>query len=102
MDLQVNKLCLFTGASHNCFTIMRRDTKLIKIFNKIINETNLFQNFKIIHGLQKINKVYFFRIPFNINNKIAKSHYDTIRKKFIKWFPTKINKVYFMELLKVV
>jgi len=46
MDSQVNKHSLFTGAPQNCFTILRGDTELIKIFNKIIDETYPKNNHK--------------------------------------------------------
>ena len=39
--------------------------------------------------------------PITINNKVAKSHYDTIRKKFIKWSNDGVFKQTFDECLNL-
>ena len=39
--------------------------------------------------------------PVNINNKVAKSHYDTIRKKFVKWSNDGIFKLAFDECMNL-
>ena len=93
------------------------DTELIKIFNKIIDETypknnhkkyysneyylvNIFQMLNDINKWETLKKLKSYE-PININNKIAKSHYDTIRKKFIKWCKDGIFKKAFDECINL-
>ena len=89
------------------------DIELIKIFNKIIDNkykvtkhkkyysneyylTNIFEMLNDINKWKTLIKLKSYE-PVNINNKVAKSHYDTIRKKFVKWSNDGIFKLAFDE-----
>ena len=77
------------------------DPQLIKIFNNILNNKYPKNNHKVYYSneyylnnifymLNDINKWKTLELiklynPVLINNKLAKTHYDTIRKKFNKW-----------------
>jgi hypothetical protein len=93
------------------------DTELIKIFNKIIDDkykvnkhkkyysneyylTNIFVMLNDINKWKTLIKLKSYE-PVNINNKIAKSHYDTIRKKFVKWSNDGIFKLAFYEIMNL-
>jgi hypothetical protein len=91
------------------------DIELIKIFNKIIDNkykvtkhkkyysneyylTNIFEMLNDINKWKTLIKLKSYE-PVNINNKVAKSHYDTIRKKFVKWSNDGIFKLAFDECM---
>ena len=93
------------------------DKKLIEIFDKIIvnkysnnnhkkfysNEyylINIFEMIKDINKWETLTKLKSYK-PILINNKLAKSHYDTIRKKFIKWCRDGIFKLAFDECMNL-
>jgi hypothetical protein len=93
------------------------DIKLIEIFNKIINDRykmnkhkkyysneyyliNIFEMLNDINKWKTLNKLKSYE-PVLINNKLAKSHYDTIRKKFIKWSNDGIFKSAFEECINL-
>ena len=93
------------------------DIKLIEIFNKIINDRykmnkhkkyysneyyliNIFEMLNDINKWKTLNKLKSYE-PVLINNKLAKSHYDTIRKKFIKWSNDGIFKLAFEECINL-
>jgi hypothetical protein len=93
------------------------DKKLIEIFDKIIvnkysnnnhkkfysNEYYLINIFEMINDINKwetLTKLKSYK-PILINNKLAKSHYDTIRKKFIKWCRDGIFKLAFDECMNL-
>ena len=93
------------------------DIELIKIFNKIIDNkykvtkhkkyysneyylTNIFEMLNDINKWKTLIKLKSYE-PVNINNKVAKSHYDTIRKKFVKWTNDGIFKLAFNECLNL-
>jgi len=92
------------------------DTKLIEILNKIINNKynnnhkkyysneyyliNIFEMLNDINKWKTLSKLKSFE-PVLINNKLAKTHYDTIRKKFIKWSNDGIFKLAFVECLNL-
>ena len=93
------------------------DNKLIEIFNKIINDkykTNkhkkyysneyyLINIFEMLNDINKWNSLAKLKTynPVLINNNKSKSHYDTIRKKFIKWSKDNIFKLAFQECLNL-
>ena len=93
------------------------DLELIKILSKIIdnkycknnhkkyysNEYYLINIFEMLNDVNKwktLNKLKSFE-PVNINNKIAKNHHDTIRKKFLKWCKDGIFKLAFDECINL-
>lgn len=93
------------------------DNKLIEIFNKIINnkyKTNkhkkyysneyyLINIFEMLNDINKWNSLAKLKTynPVLINNNKSKSHFDTIRKKFIKWTKDNIFKLAFQECLNL-
>ena len=77
------------------------NTQLISIFNEVINDkysktkhktyysneyylTNIFEMLNDINKWETLVKLKTYN-PVSINNKIATTHYSTIRKKFNKW-----------------
>lgn len=93
------------------------DIKLIEIFNKIINDKykvnkhkkyysneyyliNIFEMLNDINKWKTLLKLKSYELVL-INNKLAKSHYDTIRKKFIKWAKDGIFKLAFEECINL-
>jgi len=77
------------------------DTELINIFNEVIDNkynktkhktyysneyylTNIFEMLNDINKWETLKKLKTYN-PVIINNKIASTHYSTIRKKFNKW-----------------
>jgi len=93
------------------------NTELIKIFNKIIDKTysknnhkkyylndyyliNIFEMLNDINKWETLTKLKSYE-PILINNKFAKSHFDTIRKKFIKWSNDGIFKKAFDECINL-
>jgi len=91
------------------------DLELIKIINKIIedkypknnhkkfysNEYYLINIFEMLNDINKwetLTKLKSYN-PVFINKKVAKTHYDTIRKKFIKWAKDGIFKTAFDECI---
>ena len=77
------------------------DIKLINIFNEVINEKytktkhkiyysneyyliNIFEMLNDINKWKTLQKLKSYN-PVFINNKLASTHYSTIRKKFNKW-----------------
>lgn len=94
------------------------DNKLIEIFNKIINDKykpnkhkkyysneyyliNIFEMLNDINKWKSLTKLKTYNpILINNNNK-SKSHYDTIRKKFIKWSKDNIFKLAFQECINL-
>lgn len=77
------------------------DTELINIFNEVINNkynktkhityysneyylTNIFEMLNDINKWETLKKLKSYN-PIVINNKIANTHFSTIRKKFNKW-----------------
>ena len=105
------------------------DLKLIEIFTKIIdnkykvnkhkkyysNEYYLKNIFLMLNDINKwivhlqmaiwlcqktLIKLKSYE-PVLINNKIAKSHFDTIRKKFVKWVNDGIFKLAFDECMNL-
>ena len=93
------------------------DLELIKIIDKIIedkypknnhkkfysNEYYLINIFEMLNDINKwetLSKLKSY-IPVSINNKVAKTHYDTIRKKFIKWSKDGIFKTAFDECINL-
>jgi hypothetical protein len=93
------------------------DSKLIEIFNKIINNKyksnnhkkyysneyyliNIFEMLNDVNKWSTLSKLKSYN-PVLINNKLSVSHYDTIRKKFIKWTNDNIFKEAFDECLNL-
>ena len=93
------------------------DLKLIKIFTKIIdnkykvnkhtkyysNEYYLNNIFMMLYDINKqktLTKLKSYE-PVLINNKKAKSHFDTIRKKYVKWVNVSIFKLAFDECMNL-
>jgi hypothetical protein len=91
--------------------------ELIKIIDKLINERypknnhkkfysneyyldNIFVMLNDVNKWKTLTKLKSY-YPICINNKIAKSHYDTIRKKFIKWSKDGIFKKAFYECINL-
>jgi hypothetical protein len=93
------------------------DIKLLEIFNKVINDKYKINKHKkyysneyyINHIFEILNDANKWKIlsnfksyePVLINNKLAKSHFDTIRKKFVKWNNDGIFKFTFDECIIV-
>jgi len=93
------------------------DLKLIEIFTKIIdnkyrvnkhkkyysNEYYLKNIFLMLNDINKWKTLIKLKSyePVLINNKIAKSHFDTIRKKFVKWVNDGIFKLAFDECMNL-
>ena len=91
--------------------------ELIRIINKIIedkypknnhkkfysNEYYLINIFEMLNDINKWETLAKLKsyIPVSINNKVAKTHYDTIRKKFIKWSKDGIFKTAFNECINL-
>jgi hypothetical protein len=90
------------------------DLELIKILSKIIDNKycknnhkkyysneyyfiNIFEMLNDINKWKTLNKLKSFE-PVNINNKIAKNHHDTIKKKFLKWCKDGIFKLAFESI----
>ena len=93
------------------------DLTLIKIFTKIIdnkykvnkhtkyysNEYYLNNIFMMLYDINKqktLTKLKSYE-PVLINNKKAKSHFDTIRKKYVKWVNVSIFKLAFDECMNL-
>lgn len=91
--------------------------ELIKIIDKIIenkypknnhkkfysNEYYLINIFEMLNDINKWETLAKLKsyIPISINNKVAKSHYDAIRKKIIKWSRDGIFKSAFNECINL-
>jgi hypothetical protein len=93
------------------------DLKLIKIFTKIIDNkykvnkhkkyysneyylNNIFTMLNDINSWKTLIKLKSYE-PVLINNKTAKYHFDSIRKKFIKWVNDGIFKLAFDECMNL-
>ena len=93
------------------------DLKLIEIFTKIIdnkyrvnkhkkyysNEYYLKNIFLMLNDINKWKTLIKLKSyePVLINDKIAKSYFDTIRKKFVKWVNDGIFKLAFDECMNL-
>lgn len=93
------------------------DIKLLEIFNKIINDkykankhkkyylneyylNNIFEMLNDINKWKTLVKLKSYN-PLLINNKLANSHFVTIRKKFVKWSRDGIFKLAFDECMNL-